>query len=320
MALEGKRTLRSSIIIVNYNAEDFIVECLRSVVKAVEASRYEHEIILVDNASSDRSVELVRTACPTVRIVQNRENRYIFGLKDGIAASRADTVVFLNNDVTVHEDFLDPLFGHFAQPDVFAVSCRLIQMHSGKEGDSATRSVYSRGVLYWEGVPRVEQPVTTFYLNGGQCAIDRAKFERLGGIDELFWPMYHEDIDLSYRAWKAGYRIIYEPRSVVNHYGGRTSKRVFTPAQLKALQTQNMVLLTCKDFTDPDKIRDLWTCHPLRFLKALATLDLPTVRGYAGAMGRLPRLLASRRAARPSFVRTDREVLELTARERPCAG
>ena len=73
----------------------------------------------------------------------------------------------------------------------------------------------------------------------------------MGSIDELLWPMYHEDIELSYRAWKNGYRIVYAPGSVCHHLGGHTSRKVFTPTQLRSFVRQNELLMVWKDVTDP---------------------------------------------------------------------
>jgi GT2 family glycosyltransferase len=150
-----------------------------------------------------------------------------------------------------------------------------------------------------------------FFAVGGQSFFRRELLNEMGSIDELLWPMYHEDIELSYRAWKNGFRIVYAPDSVCHHLGGRTSLRVFTPIQLRSFVRQNELLIVWKDVTDPWMlVQHVFWIGP-RLLVALLRRDTGTIIGFFSALRRLPQAIGRRRAARVRFRRTDREVLDL---------
>ena len=90
-----------------------------------------------------------------------------------------------------------------------------------------------------------------FFAVGGQSLFRRDLLVGLDSIDELLWPMYHEDIELSYRAWKAGLRILYAPDAVCHHLGSQTSARVFTRVELRSFVRQNELLTVWKNVDDP---------------------------------------------------------------------
>jgi len=127
------------------------------------------------------------------------------------------------------------------------------------------------------------------------------------------WPMYHEDIELSYRAWKSGYRIVYAPGSVTHHMGGATSKRVFTATQLRSFVRQNELLTVWKDVTDPLLILDHLVWMLPRLVMAVVHRDRGTLIGFSSAVKRLPRALRARRRPQAGFRRSDRQVLELVS-------
>lgn len=304
-------SFNSSLIVLNYNTGEFINTCLASIEKAVRKSKYQHEIILVDNASHDNSVSLVKQKFPNVKIVQNATNRYIFGLKDGVAVAENKYVLFLNNDIVVDEDFLDPLLENFKDPELFAVTARILELLTGKDQGARTRCIYKEGILFYESLPHVNKKTDCFFAVGGQSAFDKEKLLAIGSLDELFWPLYHEDIELSYRAWKCGYKILYEPQSVINHYGGMSSVKVFTKTQLRSFVAQNEFLMVWKNFTDKKMIRDICLYHPLRFLKAVLTFDFGRVRGYSRAIVRIGPMLIARKKVKRLFKRADQEVLAI---------
>jgi GT2 family glycosyltransferase len=133
--------------------------------------------------------------------------------------------------------------------------------------------------------------------------------DEIGSIDPLLWPMYHEDIELSYRAWKRGWRIRYAPDAVAHHRGGHSSKRAFSPTQLQSFVRQNEFLTVWKDVTEAE----LLTAHVLlvvpRLLLAALKRDWPTLIGFRRAARRLPVVRMQRRSARAHMRLSDREVL-----------
>ncbi len=299
------RDVRCSVIVVNFNEREVLLDCVESLCAA--ASEHD-EVIVVDNGSSDGSADAVAAAFPQVRLVRLPQNRYIFGLNDGLAVARGRYVAFCNNDMLVEAAFVEAALALFDEPDVFAVCARVIDRR-GREQGTRTAGLWKHGLLFYEPLAHSEVPTACFFAVGGQAFFRRDLLVALGSIDELLWPMYHEDIELSYRAWKAGYRVAYAPDSVCHHLGGHTSGKVFTKVQLRAFVRQNEILTVWKDVTDPWMLLEHLFFLPIRLAVAVIRRDQGTLRGFVSALGRLPRALRARRQATRDAVLTDREVL-----------
>ncbi|HEY5247289.1 MAG TPA: glycosyltransferase, partial [Dermatophilaceae bacterium] len=192
------------------------------------------------------------------------------------------------------------------EDDVFAVCPRIQQR--GQEQGSRTAGFWQRGLIFYRPLEHSPVPTDCFFAVGGQSIFNRAKLDEIGSIDPLLWPMYHEDIELSYRAWKRGWRVRYAPDAVVDHVGGHTSRRVFTPTQLRSFVRQNEFLTVWKNVTD----RKLVAAHVIwllpRVLAALAKRDWATLIGLRHALARFPAALRARKSARIHARLTDAEV------------
>jgi GT2 family glycosyltransferase len=294
------------LIVLNYDERDLVVECVRSMLAAVGP---DDEIIVVDNGSSDGSADAVAEAFPSVRLVRLAENRYIFSLNAGLAVARGRYVAFCNNDMVVETNFVERALECFVHQDIFAVCSRVLDRQGDEQG-TRTAGFWAHGLLFYEPLRHTADSTDCFFAVGGQSFFRRDLLQEIGSIDELLWPMYHEDIELSYRAWKSGYRIVYAPDSVCHHLGGSTSRRVFTAVQLRSFVRQNELLMVWKDVTDPRLLVDhvLWIVP--RLVVALLRGDRGTLQGFVSAFRRLPRALRSRKAAQRTFRLTDRQVLD----------
>lgn len=302
--MTANTTIRASLIVLNYQGEDLIGPCIDS----LQRDRGEFdEIIVVDNGSTDRSLEIIRSY-DGVHVVELAKNTYIFGLNDGVAASSGEYVVFLNNDIVVEEGFTSGLVAGFDTPDIFAVCPRILDRHGGEQG-ARTGGYWHSGLLFYASLSHCDSPTDCFFAVGGQSMFRRSMLNEIGSIDPLFWPMYHEDIELSYRAWKRGWRIRYTPAARVHHLGSATSSRVFSPSELRSFVRQNEYLTVWKDVTDIRLLVEHIALIPARLGAAVIKRDWPTLRGFYHAVRRFPLALKRRRAARPYFVLTDREVL-----------
>ena len=211
-----------SIIILNYNGENFIERCLKSV---IADPYYPKEILLVDNASKDRSLEIARRFQDSITIVENPKN-YGFpkGCNQGIQVSRGEIIILLNIDTVVRENWLkglvdplitDPTIGLTGSKLLF-LDGRTIQFAGGRMHPNCLTTHDGYGELDIEN-PQFSVRQEVEYLTGASVAIRRKVLDELGGLDEGF-PLYYEDIDFSCRAKKAGYRTFYEPKSVVLHF------------------------------------------------------------------------------------------------------
>jgi GT2 family glycosyltransferase len=217
-----------SIIVLNWNGRQHLEMCLTAVAAQQGVSC---ETILVDNGSTDGSLDLVRERFPLVRVVPLSDNRgFAGGNNAGVREARGRYVAFLNNDTEAEPTWLRALLGGVDEAAGFVVttSC-LVFMDDPSCIDSA-----GDGVLRWGGafkrhhggsVDLARESVEVFAACGGACLLSRRVFDELGGFDEDFF-LSQEDVDLSYRARLLGYRVRYVADAVVRHRGSATLGRV----------------------------------------------------------------------------------------------
>ncbi len=241
----------ASVVIPNWNGRDLLEKYLPSVTAAV-AGNPDNEIIVVDNGSADGSAAFVRQAFPEVKVLALERNLgFGGGSNAGFRAAKNDIVVLLNSDMRVAPDFLAPLIEGFADERVFAVSCQIFLSDPAKvrEETGLTQGWWQDGGLKVRH--RIDPAITglfpCFYGGGGSCAFDRRKFLELGGFDELLAPFYLEDTDLGFMAWKRGWKVLYQPRSVVYHEHRGTIGKRFSDAQIQAVLKKNNLLFCWKN-------------------------------------------------------------------------
>lgn len=244
----------ASVVIPNWNGRDLLEKFLPSVILAT-SGHPGTEIIVVDNASTDGSVQFLRETFPQVVAVPLSTNHGFGGGSNlGFKAAKNDIVVLLNNDMRVEPDFLAPLLYPFSDPLVFSVSCQIFFSDPlrRREETGLTESWWERGSLRVSHRvdPEVDVPFPCAYPGGGSSAFNRRKFLELGGFDELLRPFYYEDTDLGLMAWKRGWKVLYQPASVVFHEHRGTIGRRFSPAFIDHILKKNVVLYCWKNIHD----------------------------------------------------------------------
>jgi len=234
--------MQLSVIIINYNVKYFLEQCLLSVQKAVEGMQA--EIFVVDNASSDGSREYLEPKFTNIHFAWNKEN-VGFGKACNQALKQAsgDFVLFLNPDTVVPEDCFTACFNFFSQtPDAGAIGIRMLD-GSGKFLPESKRSFPSPITSFYKlsGLSFLFPHSKTFgryhlgYLNehknhavdvlaGAFMMIRKDVLAQTGGFDENFF-MYGEDVDLSYRIQKAGYKNYYFSDRSILHFKGESTKK-----------------------------------------------------------------------------------------------
>ena len=240
----------ATVVIPNWNGRDLLERYLPSVIDAL-AGKPDNEIIVVDNGSTDGSTEMLREKFPLVRLLAlDRNLGFGAGSNAGFRAATNDIVVLLNSDMRVNPDFLAPLLTGFTDERVFAVSCQIFFSDPAKlrEETGLTQGWWENGGLRvrHRDDPAVTDLYPCFYGGGGSCAFDRHKFLELGGFDELFRPFYLEDTELSYRAWKRGWKVLYQPRSIVYHEHRGTIGKKFSQSEIDLVLKKNFILFCWK--------------------------------------------------------------------------
>jgi GT2 family glycosyltransferase len=216
-----------SVIVVTWNGRQHLDACLDAVAAQQGVSM---ETVLVDNASTDGTVDYVRGRFPAVRIVALSQNRgFAGGNNAGVADARAPIVAFLNNDTIADPGWLRALLGGLDRAGGFAlVTSRIVYMHDPQIVDSAGDGFLRAGGAFkrLHGMPSAgaAEPMEVFGMCGAACLMPKSVFHELGGFDEDFFAS-HEDVDLSYRARLRGYRVRYVPDAIVRHHGSATLGR-----------------------------------------------------------------------------------------------
>ena len=286
--------MKASLLVLNYNGLRLLKDCFDTLGAATDNGR-RHDVYLIDNHSTDDSLADTRQKYPWVRCVEAPRNAFLYSYNDIMPSLETEAVLLLNNDILVEPDFIEPLLEHLAQPDVFAVNTKVLLGDRVTAQGSRTSGYYRRGLWWYEQLPDIDRTSTCFFGLGGQAAFSRSKYLELGGFDELLWPLYHEDIDLSYRAWRRGWRVLYEPRSVLYHLGGQTSSSEYKQAQLREIVTKNMFMIQWKNIDDPGMRREHLAWLPARLARAAVQRDVPFLKGFRAALRQRARAAESRR-------------------------
>jgi GT2 family glycosyltransferase len=300
---------RATLLVLNYNGKPLLEECLPSVVEAARFGGQRHEVIVIDNASSDGSVEFVREHYPDVKIRRMARNRYLFSYNRIISECETDWVVLLNNDVRVEADFLEPLLDHFGDRRVFAATPMVRSDKPTERFECRRYPILSRGVVNTRPDLSSHGIQLTLFAHGGASALDRRKFLSLGGFDSLYWTCLYEDVDLSYAAWLRGWHIVFEPRSRVFHKGGASLGRGGRQsAKWRRVEERVRTLFVLKNIEDRRMLTECLVFFGLRVLRALLTADVGRMRAHLDIALRWPRLVVAREKARQTRWREDAEV------------
>lgn len=220
MSDESRSVLpKASVVIVNDNGLHHLKRCLPSIL----AHRYpECEVLMVDNASVDGSVEYVAREFPRVKIICNESNLgYAAANNVGFRHASGDYIAVLNPDTEVEQDWLRELvLALQVDSQAGLATPRILMMDDPAHINACGNEVTFTGLTFCRGLDRPAEHYheleTVSAVSGAAFVIKRSVLERIGGFDEGFF-MYYEDTDLSLRAMLAGYTCLYVPTSVVYH-------------------------------------------------------------------------------------------------------
>jgi GT2 family glycosyltransferase len=308
-----------TIQILNWDGLHLMKECLPAVVDAVRVSGHAHEILVVDNGSRDGSVDYLRQQFPTVRVLPlDRNYGFSIGNNRGFQEVHSDVVVLLNNDMLVTSGFLQPLLTPFVDSSVFAVSSQIFFPDPAKrrEETGKTAGKFESGFFrFWhdEVDTRDENRSTLpiFWAGGGASAVDVRKLKALGGFDPLYHPFYVEDADISWQAWKRGWKCLLATKSHVVHKHRGTSRPKFGDDFVDCTIRRNQFLFVWKNVTNTGMILQhligLPRIHGSVILQKGGGFE---VRSYLAAILRLPLALWHRMSNFREYVAGDRDVLK----------
>lgn len=289
-----------SLIIPNWNGKKLLEKNLPSVLTAAKEERA--EIIIIDNGSVDESLHYLQDLAsqnPSFQIIKLPKNYgFSYAVNLGIKKAQGKIVVLLNNDVAPKKDFLFPLKKHFANPQVFAVSLNEPQF-------SWARGEFKNGFFAHQPGPKTQKTHLSLWASGGSAAFNRKLWLKLGGFDRIYHPFYWEDVDLGYRAWKRGYQVLWEPRSIVHHHHESTVSR-FSPKYIDLIKQRNELLFIWKNITSSQLTNEHKKALLKRIIKSPGYLKI-----FLAALAKLPQVLSRRRQEKKESQLTDEKIFKL---------
>jgi GT2 family glycosyltransferase len=276
-----------SVIIVSYKVPYFLEQTLLSALRAAE--RLPVQIIVVDNNSQDHTPDLIRTQFPQVELIANTQNTgFATANNQGIAIANGEFVLFLNPDTAVQEDTFEKIVACMrAHPHIGGLGVHMID-GSGAFLPESKRGFPSPLVAFYKtfGLSKIfpHSPHFNQYhlgyldehqnhyvevLSGAFMAMPRAVLEEIGYWDEAFF-MYGEDIDLSYRIVKAGYKNYYLAETTIIHYKGESTKK----GSLNYVKTfyEAMIIFARKHFQGSKASLFVWMLQAAIYFRAFLTL------------------------------------------------
>src|SRR4030042_5809936 len=243
--------MKVSIIIPWYNTLDLVKKNLPSVLDAAKNPVNNIlEVIVVDDGTKDASAEEIKKSFPEIKLIRHRINRgFVSAVNTGVRTSKGELICLLNSDAIPTPNFLEPVFEHFKNQKVFGVSLN----ESGEFGWS--KGFFKGGFIGHEVGGKGDTAHISFWVSGGSGIFRRKTWMELGGMDEkLFSPFYWEDLDLSYRAMKRGYQILWEPKAKILHQH-RTTINQLNQTHVKRIIGRNQLLFMWKNITSSRLLR-----------------------------------------------------------------
>ncbi len=310
--------MKIDVIIPNYNGSNLIKKNLSDVIKSF-GDYNSFSIIIVDDGSQPEDILKLRSVVdlvnmsskiPVTLILREKNGGFSSAVNTGVKNSKADLVLLLNSDAVPYKGFLDPILERFKNdPKLFGVGCMDISIE-GKE-----KVERGRGIAYWKkGLLRHKKGETnsedTFWISGGSSMVRRDLYQKFKGMDEIYNPFYWEDIDLSYRAQKSGYNVVFEKNSKVEHrHDEGAIKKHFKKDKVTTIVYRNQFIFHWKNITDKQLIISHWFWLPFHLINALIHNDRNFLRGFFLALFLLPDIISRRNKVKVLFIRRDTDII-----------
>lgn len=278
-----------SIIVLNCNGKHFLYDCLSSL-SQINYPSSRCEVILVDNGSTDGSVEYLREKFPQIKILALHKNYgFTGGNNKGAKVANGELIVFLNNDTVVDRNWLIELVKVILRdPKIAICGSKIVFMKKPEIVQYAGGYLHLLGGAIFSPF-HGDKPDHDFYLVGSICgasfAIKKNVFENIGGFDDDFF-LYAEEGDLCLRGWIYGYQVAYAPNSTVFHYAGGTASgldndksqfndvlhsRLISPATIY-YGNRNSIALLIKNFQTKNLLPGLVFSYLYLFLQLILLL------------------------------------------------
>ncbi|MEE2986503.1 MAG: glycosyltransferase family 2 protein [Nitrospinota bacterium] len=299
-----------TLIITNWNGRGLLRECLPSVLAAVQFDiAHSYEVMVIDDYSTDDSLTMLAREFPSVRREKTPQNLGFQKANNyAVRLARSRIVMPMNNDIKLDKKALYHLAKHFDREDVFAVSGRFFDFNRTTFLYGNRGAYYNLGHFYlYEKAP--EDSSQTLFACGGAFMVVREQYLKLGGFDPMYHPLYYEEIDLSYRALKRGWKVFYEPESVAYHKVQATITRQEKKRRIGYISARNNYLFVWKNILDRNMTLQFMLYIPLFLFRDLFRFKFRFWVAFYMALKRLPAAIAGRQKEKKEVHFNDRNIL-----------
>ncbi len=242
-----------SAILPNYNGRDLLQKNIPSLIEALNG--IDNEIIVIDDCSSDDSVQFLKETYPDIKIIRNENNiGFSSTCNKGIKAAKMELLCVVNTDVTFTSDYFTNMASEFDDKSLFAIKGDIVNYASSYDDvmsiDRTTTLYYKRGFLRFDtSAPLTQRALLSgdddIFVALGCCFVcNREMMIKLQGFDEIYSPFYWEDSDLARRAMRSGYKLLYLPESLVYHQASSTIGNYRSNAQRRLISNRNKFLFS----------------------------------------------------------------------------
>lgn len=301
-----------SIVIPNFNGLKILKKNLSSVIDLAEKNNNVKEIIIVDDCSNDGSGDYIKNNYPKIKLILKPKNTgFIDTVNIGVKSATEEYILLLNTDIRPSIDLITNLINNFTNDRVFAVGC----LDQSFEGDKIIER--GRGIGFFDKGFFIHKRGEiknrkTLWISGGSGMFNKKIWHSLGGLDNLYSPFYWEDIDISYRALKSGYTIIFEPKAIVKHnHEEGAIKQNYREVDILKISFRNQLIFTWKNITDKNYLLSHVFHLPLFLIYHLLKGEYFYLKGFIDAFCKFPLILSSRKNTVKLFRKNDKEVLDL---------
>ncbi len=237
-----------SVVIPNFNGRKLFPHTIPPLLSVMAELILPYEIIVSDDCSTDDSVEYLNQNFPGIRVIKSDINKgFSATINKGIFQAKYDLVLLLNSDIILTSGYFTHQLKYFDDKDTFGVMGRIIGWNDERIQDAARLPEFHGLKIKTSGnyllKPMGEESLYTLYLSGANALVNRKKLIELGGFDEIFSPFYIEDCDLSFRAWRLGWKCYYEHNAVCRHQTSSSVKATNKKEYVEVIYNRNKLFL-----------------------------------------------------------------------------
>ena len=228
-----------SIIIITYNGKQLLEKCLESLFK-INYNNF--EVIIVDNNSTDSTIEFITKNYPSIIIIKLDSNKGFAEPNNiGTKTAKGEYFLFLNNDTVVTPNFISNMIKVMEMDRTIGI-CQSLLLKPDESIDSSGDFIDKLGIVY-NSTTKIKEIRNISSARGASMLIQKRIFNELGGFDKKFFFSF-EDVDLGWRTWILGYRVVIVPNSIVYHSPGTTTSKLKFESAFHGLKNQLAMKIT----------------------------------------------------------------------------